>query len=1288
MAPPVSAGVNLVVTGSASFTAAINNATSQLNKFGAEAVASSQRAEIQQEKLEARLQATQARLASLQDSLAKNSQSFVQNAATIADAQQQLAVLDARWGSLSNLQAKVTSYQNSYNAAVERGTTSSLRSAGGYLSQINRLQPILDVYSQLQPTIDKATSAQGREAEAIRYATAQVAVKTARIRELEAQLGTLGSNQKSTSFFQSFKDYIQRATSSADAFISEVDRISRVIDRLSTSSGRIMRQVNQIWQSITGKPLFDPVRSSAERAGPALEKTNAQFQQLVEKAGPLAPVLQRVPLPLQNISVAAIAAGTAIGHILADAIESATQALMNFGREAYNAVGTYELLSHSLQFMAANELRDKDATLSMDAAMGQAAGHASNLLAWIQQLGIRSPFSATQIQSTLQLAMGFGFTSDQAVRLIQDTVDLAAATGRGADVVERLVLNMGQINATGKLTGRELRDLAFAGFPVAAAFETIGKMMGKTKEEVQAMEQDGLIPANIAMEGIARTMEERAGGAALKMSGTLKGLTESLSDIATVTLRNLFGHLNTDTLQVEGALGALQKRILTLVEFLQGDAAQMIATGVGKSFGNLAENAFTWGENLVIQFANGMVAGMGALVNALSSIGNLIAYWLAPGSPPRLLPDLDKWGLGAMLAYMDGWNDVQRLDFSTIGDTIEQLLRSLPKTILPELDLAPTVAAMRASLTSLLSGAGSMSGFLSSMGGAGTMVEGFVTAMLNLDKANKAVAESQKKVDDITAMYDERLDSLNSALKKNQDAQQDMADEKTIRKLTRIANDQGASEARRHAAQLQLEEIMLRRKIRNTEDEKTATLKTANAQLDADKKKQALAQNAFNQQKQLIEVIIKQNQLTTEQINLVDKLNKENAVKGGGGAGGGAGLASKLSMPEFGGVSPNVDKVKSELEGVLLKLWILVQFWGTQIQATWNTVWDAIEARLQPVKDAWKTVEEAWSNLSATIGAKGPAINAVIAQIIAILIGMVIFWLPKFLNQIAAFLNEVAALWRDHGETIMSVIGFIMAVMLILIMGGMSLIVDAVRLAVAILSAIMTFLSTDWHARWEEIRLNAIGEFYSVLAFIQRTAGQIKEAVTTKIKEIKEWLETKWDQIKTKVSETWESIKTKVEAELDLVKTAVSTKVGEAYNWLVAQVTMWKTAGGNLIDGIKDGVVEGAARLLQAVIDAVAAALEAAKNFLDSKSPSKRAAKEIGTPFMQGVAQGMADAFPGVRASLGIMMGSLVHPVASPSQMGSMSVNTTNVQNYNYSPTYSSAPSSPARDFGLMRALR
>lgn len=96
----------------------------------------------------------------------------------------------------------------------------------------------------------------------------------------------------------------------------------------------------------------------------------------------------------------------------------------------------------------------------------------------------------------------------------------------------------------------------------------------------------------------------------------------------------------------------------------------------------------------------------------------------------------------------------------------------------------------------------------------------------------------------------------------------------------------------------------------------------------------------------------------------------------------------------------------------------------------------------------------------------------------------------------------------------------------------------------------------------------------------------------------------------------------------------------------------WLSLGIDIIKGIAKGIAGAAGEIAEAAMDAARNALNAAKNFLGIHSPSRRAAKEIGEPYSEGVAEGIDDGMAEIDKSLGIMERSLTAGVELPDMRG------------------------------------
>lgn len=234
--------------------------------------------------------------------------------------------------------------------------------------------------------------------------------------------------------------------------------------------------------------------------------------------------------------------GQGVGQIFAGVFganlaASAISGFKNLAAEGLQAYTSYERLGMSLQSLTAKELMNAGAAKTMTQAYALAGPKAKELLDWTQKLAIQSPFTQDDVAQAFRMAQAYGFTTDEAQRLTTALIDFSAGTGATGETMQRVALALGQIQAKGKLAGQEVLQLVNAGVSVDAI---LADAFGKSTAEIVAMREQGLIPADQAIQAIVETLERDFGGAAARQTETFAGLISSLEDIKKVGLREFF----------------------------------------------------------------------------------------------------------------------------------------------------------------------------------------------------------------------------------------------------------------------------------------------------------------------------------------------------------------------------------------------------------------------------------------------------------------------------------------------------------------------------------------------------------------------------------------------------------------------------------------------------------------------------------------------------------------------------------------------------------------------------
>lgn len=794
-----------------------------------------------------------------------------------------------------------------------------------------------------------------------------------------------------------------------------------------------------------------------------------------------------------------------------------------------------------------------------------------------------------------------------------------------------------------------------------------------------------------AVQQIGRFSAEVLSAAAAQspLVDTLGSLKQGLIDVTSVSFAPIFESLN----------GLVQRAAPAFLGVVQ--AAQT-------SLGGIAQNAFAWGENITAQFANGIIAAVGAVFDALASIGNAVASMLMPGSPPALLPDLDHWGTEAAQVYLDGWGQADFGVFQQIGNTLTGLIRSIPgasgagiigQVLGTRQGVAQAVEELRAAgeITDA-----TMRAITSSVGTAGSAVTAYLQALNDSTAASKAVQDAQEQVNRLTAEYNELLRPIEEELAGIDEAQRQLSEDQKISQFELVANDPNATLAEKEMARLEIQRIRAARNQRAIAAEKKAELEKAGTVLDAAKEQEKQAADELKAREALIALITEQNRLLEEQRKLAEQAG------GGGGGGGGAPRGGGIRPI---GISPIGIDFDSLFGGLDEKL--------ANVQAAFASAWAAIVTTLQPAIAAFGNVQVAFGNLVSAFVESGPMIQLFIADMVRFVVEQMGTTLPTAFNNLASALNSLADIWRAHGDTIMGVVNFAFRFIVATIASSMTAISGLIAIVLNTISGVWDSATLALEGRWQEAFANILQFTLENMALAQDTISAILNSILliadTNLSEftaiwtnnlnmilsaakqslqlidaviitalliasnaineffsglISTW-QNNWDMLLTIVSATWNSI-----------DAAADEAIGRTLGNLINAAGEFASVGEAMITGMVSGIINAAGSLATAAANAASGALTAAASAIGAQSPSTKAREMVGVPFVQGIAQGITS-----------QMGALNRTVQSASTgmlttaSSSVSYSSSYAPQFTYAPTYNSAPAPVSENFAIMRAL-
>jgi TP901 family phage tail tape measure protein len=375
----------------------------------------------------------------------------------------------------------------------------------------------------------------------------------------------------------------------------------------------------------------------------------------------------------------------------------------------------------------------------------------------------------------------------------------------------------------------------------------------------------------------------------------------------------------------------------------------------------LTEKMWQFGRGLILAFARGMAAAISAIIQVLNAIGRVISKWLKPGSPPRLLPDLDKWGAEAMTAYMEGWASADFGVFNRLADKIESFIRSVTDAAdaAGKQNLVETIIGTRQAIARAVNDVkrfgkittSSMNKIFKAMGKTTKEVRRFIKAIVEVKVATELVGKAQAEVNRIMKEYEKALKPIDKRLKQISRRQSEVSDALRIMELEEILADPRAPELVRELAGLEMEAIGLEGDARDLEDVKDTQLEVAEAELEAAELRLEAAEEELKAAEALLDVTIKNNELLQEMKDAAEEAAKKLKDASSLDVGGIAGFdEGDIEIPGF-------DEDENPFENV---------FEDLDVDSLADSVTDGFNSLVADIMKEFAPLEEQWGELGDT----------------------------------------------------------------------------------------------------------------------------------------------------------------------------------------------------------------------------------------------------------------------------------------------------------------------------------
>jgi tape measure domain-containing protein len=157
----------------------------------------------------------------------------------------------------------------------------------------------------------------------------------------------------------------------------------------------------------------------------------------------------------------------------------------------------------------------------------------TTLISALSQMAADTPFEFPQLANAAKQMEAFGFSTAHIPDDLKKIGDAASGLSVGAEGVNRITLALGQMSAKGKVSAQDMMQLTDVGVP---AWNILAQAMGKSTAEVMKLSEQGLIPADRAVQQLIDGMEQRFPNMMDKQSKSFAGLMSTLKDNTQMTL--------------------------------------------------------------------------------------------------------------------------------------------------------------------------------------------------------------------------------------------------------------------------------------------------------------------------------------------------------------------------------------------------------------------------------------------------------------------------------------------------------------------------------------------------------------------------------------------------------------------------------------------------------------------------------------------------------------------------------------------------------------------------------
>lgn len=240
-------------------------------------------------------------------------------------------------------------------------------------------------------------------------------------------------------------------------------------------------------------------------------------------------------------------------------IKSITGAITSFATKV-KKIGGAVIEENSALLKLSGQM--EQATISFGSLIGSAA-KAKSFLAELQSFSNKTTFELPGLIDSAKELMSFGFRAEEVLPLMSAIGNASAGLGLDADGIAKVTDAFGDFKRKGQIDSKDLLELTKVGIP---AMDILAEKMGASTEEYIKFKDNGVLPANEAIDALIAGMNDRFPGMMDKQASSLLGLWSTLKKTFSTGVLYKWG---------EGLRQGIQPELQKIVDWVKQNESQI-----------------------------------------------------------------------------------------------------------------------------------------------------------------------------------------------------------------------------------------------------------------------------------------------------------------------------------------------------------------------------------------------------------------------------------------------------------------------------------------------------------------------------------------------------------------------------------------------------------------------------------------------------------------------------------------------------------------------------------------